>query len=310
MKDSRKIQVKPRSQTRPAPVEDRPSDMRRRRGLLGFLTKAEMDFMFTQLPISPATAGLEPAALWRNAHEVVAGLPPYNFTTAEMSVVPDLALPIIEQVKQRPSFKRWYEAIGDYSFALVPFDVLITPQWDADWDYVEELSTKAPSPDDWSGAFAFSLHEGVIGKPVINQNQVIFTSHRPDLFCSQIPEIRATEPGVYEIVLTAQSRPNYIQVLALRGRFILANGVHRTLAMKRAGYNQIPCVIREINAYADLPFNSNLSLLREEHVLGPRPAMVADFLDERLAVSLYMRATDQVLRVSVGVEPLTVPAFT
>jgi hypothetical protein len=282
---------------------------RRFLGLIGFLNKAEVDAFFNQLPISPADPRTQPADIWTAVQQHVARLQPRAVDNPQLSPVPDEAIPVIEQVRQRQSFKRWYEAVADYNFALAPFDSLLAPQWEADLDYIEEQSARAPKVGDWSAAFAFAMQEDAIGEPVVNQNQVIFSSHRRDLFCNPIPEIRSVEPGVYEIVVTAQSRPNFIQVASLNGRLVLVNGVHRALAMKRVGFAQIPCVFRQVDTHAELGLNPGVLFLRPETILGPRPALVADFLSEDLASPLLMRAMDQVLRIAVVTEPMTVPAL-
>jgi hypothetical protein len=136
----------------------------------------------------------------------------------------------------------------------------------------------------------------------------MFSSHRRDLFCNQVPEVRAIEPGVYEIVTTAHSRPNYIQAVHLADRLVLTNGVHRALAMKRAGFSDIPCVIRKANQHAELGL-APMPFLHQDIVCGVRPAMVADFLREGVSVPLLMRAMDQVLRVTLITEQMTIPSL-
>jgi hypothetical protein len=296
----------PQSHKPPPPI---PAGLRRFLGLLGFLTKAEVDAIFTQIPITTTSPTLLPAELWKQCQQHVSSASPLNSDAATILVVPEEAVPVVEQIKLRQSYKRWYEAVSEYTFAIVPFDQLLSPQWEADLDYVDEMTSRAPQPGDWSAAFTFAMQEGSIGEPVVNQNQVIFSSHRRDLFCNQIPEVRAVEAGVYEIVARAQSRPNYIQVARFGGRIVLMNGVHKALAMKQAGFNEIPCVLREAGSHPELGLNPVTSFLRQEYLLSSRPALVADFFSEDLAAPLLMRAMDQALRVIVVVEPMTIPAL-
>jgi len=282
---------------------------RRFAGLLGGLSKAEVDAIFTQLPFTPADASKSATDLRRSARTELAKQPPVDAGPLPTKPIPVEAQPVGEEVQKRHSFKRWYEAVADYDFGLVPIASLLTPQWQVDLDYVDELAAQAPHPEDWSAALAFAMPEGTIGEPVVSQNQVIFSSHRADLFCAQIPEVRSTGPGVYEIVVTAHSRPNYLQVVRLKNRLILTNGVHKTLAMSKRGYSEIPCVIRTAGAYEELGLTHMWSFLRPEVVEGARPILVQDFLNDGLAAPLLMRGTDQVLRVSVIIEQLSIPAL-
>jgi hypothetical protein len=48
--------------------------------------------------------------------------------------------PLVEQIKNRKTYKKHYEAVADYAFVLAPIDLLIAPQWYADLDYIDELA--------------------------------------------------------------------------------------------------------------------------------------------------------------------------
>jgi hypothetical protein len=51
------------------------------------------------------------------------------------------------------------------------------------------------------------------------------------------------------------------------------------------------------------------SLFRPDLLNGPRPALVIDFLNDGVAVSVALRSMYQVLRVGIGVEMFDVPAI-
>jgi hypothetical protein len=183
--------------------------------------------------------------LWREGIEARRVLAPVP-NSAETVPLPTAVADQVSAIRARRTFAEFYQAVADYQIVLAPIAALLAPQWYADMDYVDELAQRVPTLDDLSALLEYSFTEGEIAEPVVTNNQVVFSSHRRDLFCSPIPTVRKLGPGEYEIVARALSRPNYVQVARLGNRLLLTNGVHKVLAALRAGATHIPCAVREI----------------------------------------------------------------
>jgi hypothetical protein len=275
--------------------------------LLGFLAKGEVDAIFKQNPFEIPEADGSPIQLWRRSADAVARLP-LTPPAAGVEVLDNGALPIIDEIKARPTYRKHYESFADYQFCMVPVNSLLAPQWLADMDYIDELSRRISSDAGIEEQIRFAMAEGVITEPIIAGPQVIFTSQGRDLHAEQIPSVRQVGTGEYEIVVRASSRPNYIQAVAIGNRLLLTNGVHKVCALFLRGYTHVPCVLRRISRIEESGLNLQTTLLRPELLGGARPAQVVDFLNEDVAVSVLMRSMHQVLTVGIGIGTLQVPA--
>src|ERR1700688_105708 len=275
--------------------------------LLGFLAKGEVDAIFKQNPFEIPEADGNPIQLWRRSADAVAGLP-LTPPAAGVEVLDNGALPIIDEIKGRPTYRKHYESFADYQFCMVPVNSLLAPQWLADMDYIDELSRRISSDAGIEEQIRFAMAEGVITEPIIAGPQVIFTSQGRDLHAEQMPSVRQVGTGEYEIVVRASSRPNYIQAVAIGNRLLLTNGVHKVCALFLRGHTHVPCVLRRISRIEESGLNLQTTLLRPELLGGARPAQVVDFLNENVAVSVLMRSMHQVLTVGIGIGTLQVPA--
>jgi hypothetical protein len=70
----------------------------------------------------------------------------------------------------------------------------------------------------------------------------------------------------------------------------------------------VPCVWRPIGTIEEVGLpQANFDMFKPSTVMGRRPALLGDFLNTDVAVDLVQPATNQVLRVVVNVESITVP---
>jgi hypothetical protein len=276
--------------------------------ILGFLVKAEVDAIFKQQPFELADSDSDPFGAWRTSCDSMRKLRPTP-TDLNIGFLDEKSLPIIREIKSRPTFARYYEAVDDYQFALLPIQGLLTPQWFADLDYINELSSRFDEPASLETLLRFTMSEGQVADPIICGSQVIFNSLRPDLLAEPVPAVERKGPGQFEITVRAGSRPNYVQVAAIGSRFLLTNGVHRVCALHLSGHTHVPCLLRKVGRIEESGIAVQTSLLRPELLAGPRPAEVADFLNPKVATNLKMRSTEHVLRVAIAVEQIRIPAI-
>src|SRR6267378_286280 len=91
------------------------------RAILGFLLKGEVDAIFKQQPFELRDEKTDPAHAWRASFD---------------------AARILKTVRSRKTFAKYYDAIDDHNFAMVPIKALLAPQWFADLDFIHELSAR------------------------------------------------------------------------------------------------------------------------------------------------------------------------
>jgi hypothetical protein len=223
------------------------SEHRRMAGLLGFLTKAEVDGIFRQHPFSTVEGG-DPLILWRDFDHRRQLLP--TIQDAEPLPLPESLKDIEAGVRQGNTYKHFYECVADYAFASVPITSLLTPQWYCDLDYVEELAGQISGLSE-RDLLRFALTEGKINQPIVAGGQVLFTSRRRDLHADPVPSVRQVADGEFEIVTRALSRPNYIQVARIGRRLFLTNGVHKVCALYKAGYTHCYCLSRDVHELSE-----------------------------------------------------------
>jgi hypothetical protein len=277
------------------------------RAVLGFLLKAEVDAIFKQQPLQLADQTSDPARCWRNSAEAVRSLEAAPHA-AQIGLLNESVLPVIKEIRARRTFAKYYDAIDDYQFALAPINALLTPQWLADMDYIKELADQINQNSSLEDLIRFCMSEGTITEPIISGTQVIFSSNRPNIHADQVPFVREVGPGEFEVVIRANSRPNYVQVAAVGGRLLLTNGVHHVCALLLRGFESVPCVVRNLGRIEESGLNLQSTLFRPELMSGPRPALVKDFLSDRIAIPLKMRSVYHIIRIAVGVEPILIPA--
>lgn len=279
---------------------------RRHAFLLGFLTKAEVDAYFSQLPVR-----LAPGTVLADAHQQArlakAALGAFNAGATQP--LPAALIPSAEEVRERAVYKKEYEAKGDYEFVSVPIDSLLTPQMNVDMDYVAELAATLPDAVDDAADFAFAFPSGQIAEPFVRGNTAVFTSHAPDIAISPVPVLRRTAEG-FDIVFEAKSRPNFIMVVRVAGRLVLHNGVHKVLALKARGRTRTFAVAHELQHQNQLGLGQgNLSMFSEaNYSQAVRPPLVVDF-NSAAAVPVFMRATINIYRLAGQTEEVVAPAL-
>jgi len=275
---------------------------------LGFLLKGEVDAIFKQQPFELENQNSNPAHSWRTSWDAVRNLTPTP-GNAQIGFLDETRLPIIKAIRSRKTFAKYYDAIDDHHFAMVPINALLSPQWFADLDYINELASQISDTASLEDLIRFAMTEGTITEPIISGSQVLFTSLRPDIYADQVPTVREGDHGDFEIVVRASSRPNYVSVASIGGRLLLLNGVHHVCALRQKGFESVPCVLRNVSRIEETGLNLQTSLFRPELMAGPRPAQVQDFLDDGVAVPLRMRSMYHILRIGIGVEPIRIPAL-
>jgi len=271
--------------------------------LLAFLHKAEVDAIFSQFPVQlrdqlPLTEVLRRA---RSARQSLPGWSP----GAPEPLPPSLAEAAAE-VQRRESFVRNYQAKADLEFASFPIASLLSPQWQADLDYVAELAATLPPDENPAVDFAFAFPTGRPPEPMIMGNTVVFSSHAPNIAMSPVPSIRPTADG-YEIAYRAESRPNFVMIAEFGGRLILQNGVHHVLALRSRRRSHVFGLLSRAQRPEELGLNMASTLFAPvTYFQASRPPLVIDF-DGPAAVRIMWRAVNHLTQAVMQVNTTQFP---
>lgn len=217
-----------------------------------------------------------------------------------------------QELMSRPTFERWYADTADYRLWCVPACTLVTPQWYADTGYIEQLAKQAPQPGQWKEVLDFVFGEGLgIEEPVLclpnaNTAMAVFRSPANNLRAIQPPaeplQIQRRSAHELEITVRVQTAPNYLQVARIRGKHVLVNGIRHSCALLKAGWEVIPCLVREARSLQEVGFApGQLGLISELEEMA-RPPYICDFLEHTIAHTFHQRPVDQVMRVVVQAE--------
>src|SRR5207245_4771704 len=101
--------------------------------------------------------------------------------------------------------KEHYETLADFAFVLVEIESLLSPQWFADLDYIDEIAAQTPEAMTLNDKLRFAMSEGKITQPIVTGNVVHFTSPRRDLFASPIPFVRETSHVLFDVTVERES---------------------------------------------------------------------------------------------------------
>jgi len=88
----------------------------------------------------------------------------------------------------------------------------------------------------------------------------------------------------------------WMQAAQFQGRWLLRDGYHRAYALLTRGITRVPCVIVQISTLQDLGA-VRPGFVGGEVLLGDRPPLVADFVDESRSVPGSVLPTRKVIRI-------------
>jgi len=240
--------------------------------------------------------------LWNDAHKQSRKPPKHrgNYGLPAARSLPPHLQGFEEELKLRPTYKRYYENVAEYRVALVPACYLITPQWYADLDYIAAIKQDTPPPGNLEEAiaFAFKEEEGVPAPSLATQGSLSIATFRQPAKNLLVgpPEIDSTNPHKTKICLPVETRGNYVQVCQIGGFFVIVNGVHRTGAFLEVGWDFIPCLLRTAKSLYDVFPLGSPGIIHEPHTLQ-HPPYICDLFDPAIAPRFQQIQTDQQLQL-------------
>ena len=96
----------------------------------------------------------------------------------------------------------------------------------------------------------------------------------------------------------------WVQIVSYQGRYIMRDGYHRSVGLLRGGTSTVPAAVQETVSEGELGVKPGFFPL--EKILGDRPPLVTDFLDDRLTMSIEIPKTIRIVRITA--EEFLVPS--
>jgi hypothetical protein len=284
---------------------------RKGQALPGWIAEADVRSLYYAAPLtSPATIDEFIAA--RTARYGARLSAPALVPGLQVSPLPDALSGRADAVAATDQFQVNYQPFGA-QFAVVRLSELITPQWWADIQYVDELAAEVPAVDDLEGLFSFAFEEAELAAPtIIGGNVAAFSSARRNL--GGISPLRVARRSASKVTLEfdVTPRPNWIWIAAVAGmpRPLILNGVHHLLALLKAGRQEAVALVRPVQSVQELPTILNFQdpgMFKPDQLLAPCPPLLRHYLDEAVAYPVNQRAMDQYLRTVVQADGGFIP---
>jgi hypothetical protein len=299
--------------TDPGTNPDNPSVPERKgQALLGWIAEPDVRSLYYAAPLtSPATID-EFIAAWMTRRGTRPSAPAVVPGT-QVSPLPDALSGPADTLVTTDQFRTHYLPFGA-QFAVVRLSELITPQWWADFQYIEELTARVPAVDDLEGLFSFSFTEAELAPPaLIGGNAAAFSSARRDLAGISTLRVARRSPTKVTLEFDVTPRPNWVWIAAIAGmpRPLILNGVHHLLALYRAGRQEAYALVRPVQSLQELSAMLNNfqdpGMFKPDQLLAPSPPLLRHYLDAAIAYPVNQRAMDQYLRTVVQADGGFIP---
>jgi hypothetical protein len=181
--------------------------------------------------------------------------------------------------------KGWQPALVDLRrvCALLPFaflDVELPTVEEGDFDRLAEI------------LFAHdALDVGITYDPAVTG----WVVHDATEDVQVVGQLRAAgSPGVVLGLVIGRS-PFFIEVARVEDRFILVRGYDIAVSLLGRGVSLVPALVHRHRRPADLPFGR--SSLEQAAVMGRRPPLLPDFLDDDVSAEVPMPRTQRLLMI-------------
>jgi hypothetical protein len=242
---------------------------------------------------------------WRPASEYRLALPPLPSAEGKIFEVTGEVRSYLDEFRDKPIFGVLGKQYGGAEFAYVPTDELITPLLIIDYEYVEALRAEMKGEDELSTAnFAAPRLVTTEIKGAVDTAQRSFTCVSTEKTLN-VGGLRVQEiPGTgLEVTFVVTSAAAMIMVSQVGERLYLRSGIHRAYLLASMGKKKIPCIlVRESQVSA---LAAAYPCFAPSVLAQPRPPLLRDFLDERLALTVPLQRTHKVVRIAA--QDFTVP---
>jgi len=279
------------------------------RSLLGFMTLDEAkSFQVDHCLKNEQEDDAAREQRWQALAQQVQQLAPIANFDIEARALTPAAQAIADATSREKAFTVGFGS-GPHSFQSIRLDRLVARQRFVDLGHLGELAP--PDQANEADLFEFCIKANPIDPPLKTPDGAItFSSPYSQNIVPTEVSYEVQSDHEVRVWATIRSRPNYVYVTPVNGRFIVQNGYHRAVALLQAGHERMPCLVRPLNP-------ADLAILQQQpqppgffdlgRIMAPRPPMVSDFTNQVGSVDLQMRARNHILRVGFQAMPFEAP---
>ncbi len=110
-----------------------------------------------------------------------------------------------------------------------------------------------------------------------------------------VGQFHAAQPAGVVLGLVLGPAPSFLLVEHAGDRYVLVDGYDRAVSLLARGVRVVPAFVRAGRRGRELPFGD--STLRREVVLGRRPPLLPDFLDDDVSAEVVVPRRERLLMV-------------
>lgn len=234
----------------------------------------------------------------RTQQSALAGRPPHNASNAAVSPLPESLAARGEAFLRALRFDG-----GTVRLGIVDLAEVIAFQKVVALDAIDER-VNGIREDDLDKLFDLCLpdprpSEQIDGTFDRDGKGLTITSLNPNLRVSALqqaarPAAGAAADQIVGFSITFGS--THVHMTEYNGRLYLKDGYHRCYALLAKGIRRIPCVVSTGRSFLDVVGTGN-GHISQEHLTGPRPPLLTDFLDDSVSMTLPQRAMRKVVRI-------------
>lgn len=215
------------------------------------------------------------------------------------------------EAEQDPRYLRAFDKLPT-TFEMVELDKLVLYQIRVTKSHSDGRRVDLPRRPAPGDLFRFCLPMEMPEAPVESSrygNKFVFVSpstdfqkHRPALFePGQISDYLASGSVAAMVGLSVGYGSNFFTGIRYGNRVILNNGYHRAYAMRAAGITHAPCIVETATRMDELRLVASSSVLGDTgfYLEAPRPPLLKDFFDDRIARSFDVIEKRKVIEVTI-----------
>jgi hypothetical protein len=284
--------------------------------LLGFIRTMAVDGQSIDLG--------ELTAEWRAANDHVLKLEKEEAGVADnpqVTAIGESLRPLAAAVMADPVCNRAYRFVPT-DVAVIDLNRVVVFQKFINLSYVDELKHRLGSTPSPEAVFSFALplqpEQPQFHMMQSAQNMYTLVSTSTDfrfleakvLQPQDVKSLDSTGRPVVILGLAMGYGSNFLNVLDVENRLVLANGSHRAYALRDLGITEIPCLIQRVTRRDELElvaagdFASN----PDRYLKSTRPPMLRDYFDPVLRKIVPVYRKNRVVRIQFGVEQTDIPA--
>ena len=166
-----------------------------------------------------------------------------------------------------------------------------------------EKRVQGVTQDDWQSLVDLCLPvvrageqiQGVFDK---DGGGLTISSDNPNLRVSPVQQVKRGPNGGEELIgFNVTFGMAHVQVTRYQDRCYLKDGYHRSYGLLARGIRRIPCVLSDSLTFADVMGAAAAAFIAQEHLTGPHPPRVSDFLDPNLSALTQQQMFRKVVRI-------------